>query len=1015
MIPITLKLRNFLSYGEQVELLDFTTFKLACLSGRNGHGKSALLDAMTWAVWGEARKAGYSRTPDADLLRLNAEEMSVEFTFRLGRHEYCILREFKKGRRSGKLDIWGRETSAEQYSVLTGSSKRETQKRIIDLVGLDYRTFINSSFLQQGKADEFTRQSPQDRKEILGNILGLHYYDRLLEETKQRWSTLRAESRSLEKQIESINTELEQEPETIQEEKRLQESINSLNKSLQTIRDNQKQLNDRIASHRMIRDRINMWEEEQKNIQKQLTDIQQRQKKLVTEKNDLQNLIKRETEINKNHQRYEEISITLHALLDTETLHKELQSKKETLQRTIESQRAQYREQLASLNSELTHHQSTINDCQQVLNQRDAIGKHYAEYQQTLKEEQRLESLRPRYEDIQNQIQQTEAQIQKERQHITEQIAERRGSLKDIPAIEKDIHQKKQQLKTRPQIEEQLQNQKQQLESLTERGQEISGSLERQRDQKQRCEKTITDTEEKLSLLQKGDTTHCPLCHAELDGNRQQQMETQFQNEIQTARQQIKSLNTQIKKDEKERDNLRHQYKDLNNKIETTSKQLESLNQMQQQLTKDDEEIQRLAKLKTELNRLTTQLESGQYAQEAQNHLAQLQQSLKELEYNPTAHDTINKQLAQQRPYELQWQRLQDAEKRHQQSTQRIEELQKEIQSITQILETNNFAQHEQASLKTLEEQLHPLEKELNTRKALQNEQTQLRNAITDWNRLQHAKERLPELESEGENLTNQLNELQRRLETLQTQKAEAQPALSKLQQLENQLTTSEKDRSKKETQRDKIQYQLGGIQEKRSRLQERKNELAQIKETLTTLLRDERLYDILKTAFSRDGIPAMIVEQSLPELENDANRLLSRLSNGLCSLALESQREKKSGGMAETLDIKISDEMGTRDYEMFSGGEAFRTDLALRIALSQLLCRRAGSQLQLLIIDEGFGSQDTEGLNNIVEAINDIHDEFEKIIVVTHLEELKEKFMTRIEVTKEPGLGSHFEVIHTF
>lgn len=1015
MIPITLKLHNFLSYGEQVEPLDFTTFKLACLSGRNGHGKSALLDAMTWAVWGEARKAGYSRTPDADLLRLNADEMSVEFTFRLGRHEYCILREFKKGRRSGKLDIWGRETGADQYSVLTGSSKRETQKRIIDLVGLDYRTFINSSFLQQGKADEFTRQSPQDRKEILGNILGLHYYDRLLEETKQRWSTLRAERRSLEKQLESINTELSQEPETIQEEKRLKESIESLNKSLQTIRDNQKQLNNRIASHRMVRDRINMWEEEQNNNQKQLTDIHQRQQKLHTEKNDLQNLINREAEIIKNHQRYEEISNALHALLDTENRYKELQNKKEAIQRTIESQRAQYREQLASLNSELKHHQSTLTECQHVLEQRDTIEKHYADYQQTLKEEQRLESLRPRYEDLQTQIQQTEAQIEKERQHITEQIAERRGSLKDMAILEKEIYQKKQQLETRPQIEEQLQNQKQQLETLTERGQEISGALERQRDQKQRCEKTITDTEEKLNLLQKGDTTHCPLCRTELDGNRQQQMETQFQNEIQTARQQIKSLNTQIKKNEKEREKLRQHYKELNKKIEATSKQLESLNQIKHQLTKAEKEIKRLAKLKTELDTLTQQVESAQYAQEARKQLAQLQQSLKEIDYNPTTHTNIKKQLSQQYTYELQWQRLQDAEKRHKQSTQRIEELQKEIHSITQILETNNFAQHEQASLKTLEEQLQPLEKELNTRKALQNEQTQLRNAITDWNRLQHAKDRLPELETEDENLSTQQSELQQRLEAIQTQKAEAQPALNELQQLENQLNSSEKERSEKETQRDKIQYQLGGIQEKRSRLQERKNELSQIKETLTTLQRDERLYDILKTAFSRDGIPAMIVEQSLPELENDANHLLGRLSNGLCSLALESQREKKSGGMVETLDIKISDEMGTRDYEMFSGGEAFRTDLALRIALSQLLCRRAGSQLQLLIIDEGFGSQDTEGLNNIVEAINDIHDEFEKIIVVTHLEELKEKFMTRIEVTKEPGLGSHFEVIHTF
>ena len=56
--------------------------------------------------------------------------------------------------------------------------------------------------------------------------------------------------------------------------------------------------------------------------------------------------------------------------------------------------------------------------------------------------------------------------------------------------------------------------------------------------------------------------------------------------------------------------------------------------------------------------------------------------------------------------------------------------------------------------------------------------------------------------------------------------------------------------------------------------------------------------------------------------------------------------------------------------HELFSGGEAFRIDFALRIAISKLLARRAGTALQTLIIDEGFGSQDEEGLAHIMEAL---------------------------------------------
>jgi exonuclease SbcC len=102
-------------------------------------------------------------------------------------------------------------------------------------------------------------------------------------------------------------------------------------------------------------------------------------------------------------------------------------------------------------------------------------------------------------------------------------------------------------------------------------------------------------------------------------------------------------------------------------------------------------------------------------------------------------------------------------------------------------------------------------------------------------------------------------------------------------------------------------------------------------------------------------------------------------------------------------LNIKIADELGTRSYEMFSGGEAYRIDLALRIAISRLLVRRAGAAMPILIIDEGFGTQDNAGMGKMVESINSIQDDFEKIFVITHLDELKERFPVLINIEKGP------------
>jgi exonuclease SbcC len=124
----------------------------------------------------------------------------------------------------------------------------------------------------------------------------------------------------------------------------------------------------------------------------------------------------------------------------------------------------------------------------------------------------------------------------------------------------------------------------------------------------------------------------------------------------------------------------------------------------------------------------------------------------------------------------------------------------------------------------------------------------------------------------------------------------------------------------------------------------------------------------------------------------------------------METQRQTKKGETVETLDINIADELGTRNYEMFSGGEAFRIDFAVRIALSKLLARRAGAPLPTLIIDEGFGTQDGTGIEKLKEAINSIQDDFEKILVITHMEELRDAFPNRINVVKT-AQGSTVEV----
>lgn len=163
--------------------------------------------------------------------------------------------------------------------------------------------------------------------------------------------------------------------------------------------------------------------------------------------------------------------------------------------------------------------------------------------------------------------------------------------------------------------------------------------------------------------------------------------------------------------------------------------------------------------------------------------------------------------------------------------------------------------------------------------------------------------------------------------------------------------------------------------------------------------------YKKLEDAFSKNGIPALLIEQALPQIEEHANTLLERLTNGAMSIRFETQieyKDKKRQDKKETLDIKINDLYGnSRSYEMFSGGEAFRINFAIRIALSQVLASRSGAKLQTLVIDEGFGSQDSEGRQRLIDVIGRIKNDFAKILIITHLDELKDVFPVRIEVEK--------------
>ena len=271
-------------------------------------------------------------------------------------------------------------------------------------------------------------------------------------------------------------------------------------------------------------------------------------------------------------------------------------------------------------------------------------------------------------------------------------------------------------------------------------------------------------------------------------------------------------------------------------------------------------------------------------------------------------------------------------------------------------------------------------------------------------------------MEIENRFLSNISGLTKSRISQLNQNKRQIKKTLTKLPQispLKEKITANHSYLSSLELEHQQISVKKEVLLQRKKRVSLLKNKVSSLKKGSSALLKEKAIYEELSLIFGKNGIPAMLIETAIPQLEIDANDLLSRLSDMQLSVKFEFIQGKidhASGIAREELMIKVGDELGTRPYELFSGGEAFRIDFAIRIALSKLLARRSGTPLPILFIDEGFGSQDSIGQERIIEAIQAIQDQFEKIIVITHIDQLKEAFPYRIEVFKTLN-GSLFSI----
>ncbi len=1007
MIPLSLRLHNFMSYGEDTPPLDFSRFTTACVTGDNGHGKSTLLDAITWALWGETRAKSID-----DVVRLGQDEAEVEFIFDLENERYRVLRKRSLKTRQSALELQGFDQATQRYRPLSGASIRETEAKIVQLLHMNYDTFINSVFVLQGRADEFTTRRPGERKRILADILGLSIYDTLEARARAHRNETDLEVKTLSQRLTELQQDVAQKEELAAAVSAHQEALAHLQVELQSAQQSLEQLRQRqnaleLQSQRAhdVARRLQQVQHERLEVDQQLTVHQRR---MV----DYEAILQQESTILAGYQALQQLREQECVYSAQAEEYTTLQQRQAALQQAITTEQYRLELEQRSARQRQQELEQKIQISETFLQNAPSIAAAYSALQearqrdaamaQTLQECYRLEQEKSQ---VEYRMQQKRHTLELEQRSLLDRQHDWQLKEAALPTLQRQVEDIQQQL---TEVEQQTKR----LEQIRTDGVAIRVQLETSMPQAQETlQKEIQEQEEKRVLLASAGA-HCPLCEKTLTDQERRRVIQKLTQEVTRREARIQELQREQQQLLMQRQKLRLEYKQVEQQVAQRQSLEQQYAAVQASLAEATRARDNLVSVLQALQELDTRLTAGTYATEDLTRLRELSTALESLSYDKESHEAVQRTLVTLADAEVQQSRLQQVEAEFATLCCQRQEVVQQLTNLEQTLQSGQFAIVERLELQTVTECLERLGFSPAAHHALRQRIQEQQYVERQYMQLEAARAHLTEERAALHQLETRKQRVATDLATLEHEQRQYASELGALQGIRHEVARIEEQVRSLREREGMARVALGRSQSQYEHCLQQEIELQRKQQQRDQAVTERTLYGDLAQMFGKNGIQAIMIENAIPELEDEANRILARVTHNAMHLTLETQRDTRTGGVAETLDIKISDELGTRNYELFSGGEAFRINFAIRVSLAKMLARRAGARLRTLVIDEGFGTQDTEGLERLVEVIKAIQRDFAKIIVITHLRELKNSFETHIEVKKDPVRGSFYQIL---
>lgn len=996
MIPLQLTLKNFLSYRDAS--LNFRGLHTACVCGANGAGKSSLLEAITWTVWGKSRAA----TED-DVINGGATSVRVDFDFSCNQQTYRVIRTRTRGRGSSlEFQV---ETKAGHFRTITAKGLRATQEEIISCLKLDYDTFVNSAYLRQGRADEFMLRRPSERKQILADLLKLDRYEQLSGQAKDTAKEYKGKIEQLKQNLEPLENELAQRQEIAAQLKQLQQEVSQLQTSQEGDRSKLQQLQageyQRQTWEKQLVFERTQYQNLTQDCDRATKDINALQSQLTS----LKNLIERGTEIINGYDRLIASQTAERELSAKFATHQELQQRRQQLEKQLTQQKNQLNLQIDRSQTRLESIEQQEAEIIKVLTKSSDVESALAKLDKARKQLTELDRLQQYISPILKQKNDLEREINREEAKLSAKLEQLQYEVQKLALDIEQVPEKRDRLLTVDARIEELDKKRIYQNRVKEKGTERRDFQTKLQENQRIYERQLHELRQKIQMLSNPDAS-CPLCDRPLDEHHRHQVVGKTRKKQQEIEEQIWVIREQLSTCDREIQLLIEEYQEISREVSAYDSLQQQFGQLEAQLEATEEVYEQLQVTQEKKDLLERSLQNGSYAEELQTQIERLALELQTLNYDEQTHALVRGEVNSLRWAEIKQAKIEDAKKRQAKLNEQKPQLVHEIGELQTKLEKLHVNSEIQQQIDASDRQIEELGYDRTTHQNLLDSLRQAQSWQLKYQELQKAQEEHPQV-------TAKLNELeqllQERLQNKQSSHARLQSHLAQRETIcdrRQEIQALEGQIQQRRQQLDELISRSGSLQQSLTQIDKLKVQYQDIGQQLREYEKQHRIYQELTQAFGKNGIQALTIENILPQLEAEANQILARLTGNQFHVQFLTQKatkgtSKKKTKLIDTLDIVIADAGGTRPYETYSGGEAFRINFSVRLALAKLLAQRSGTSLQMLIVDEGFGTQDAEGCGRLIGAINAIASDFACILTVTHMPQFKEAFQTRIEVYK--------------